>query len=231
MLKNIFNTILPETPQDVDGQAIPPGSFGAIFARAGVGKTALLVQLAVAGMLRGQNILHISTQDPVDKVDLWYREVFQRLSQERPHTGITRTGDNLLRHRFIMTFETETFSVEKLRKRVNELISQEIFTPSIILIDDFDFQKVTEAAVAGLKTFVNENNLAFWFTVRTHRDEAVGENKIPVRLAPVIGWFDMMIRLEPESERIFVRQVDGENDRDVFFLDPSTLLIRSEKTG
>ena len=231
MLKNIFNTILPETPQDVDGQAIPPGSFGAIFARAGVGKTALLVQLAVAGMLRGQNILHISTQDPVDKVDLWYREVFQRLSQERPHTGITRTGDNLLRHRFIMTFETETFSVEKLRKRVNELISQEIFTPSIILIDDFDFQKVTEEAVAGLKTFVNENNLAFWFTVRTHRDEAVGENKIPVRLASVIGWFDMMIRLEPESERIFVRQVDGENDRDIFFLDPSTLLIRSEKTG
>ena len=231
MLKNIFNTILPETPQDVDGQAIPPGSFGAIFARAGVGKTALLVQLAVAGMLRGQNILHISTQDPVDKVDLWYREVFQRLSQERKHTGISRSYDNLLRHRFIMTFETETFSVEKLQKRVNELISQEIFTPSIILIDDFNFEKVSEEALAGLKSFVNEKNLVFWFTIRTHRDEPVEENRIPTRLVPVTGWFDMMIRLEPENGRIFVRQVAGENDTDVFFLDPSTLLIRSEKSG
>lgn len=229
MLKTIFNTILPETSEDIDGHTIPPGSFGAIFARAGVGKTALLVQLAVAGILRGQNILHISTQDPVDKVDLWYREVFQRLSQERKHTGMARTSDKLLRHRFIMTFETETFSVEKLRKRVNELISQEIFIPTIILIDDFSFEKATEEAVAGLKSFVNENNLAFWFTIRTHRDEAAGENGIPVRLAPVIGWFDTMIRLEPESERIFVRQVGGENDKDIFFLDPSTLLIRSEK--
>ena len=231
MLKNIFNTILPDTSENVEGQALPPGTFGAIFARAGVGKTALLVQLAVAEMLRGKNILHISTQDPVDKVDLWFREVFQRLSQERKHTRISRTGDNLLHHRFIMTFETETFSVEKLQKRVNELISQEIFVPTIILIDDFNFEKVSEEAVAGLKSFVNDNNLIFWFTVRTHRDEPVEENGIPVRLVPVTGWFDLMIRLEPINERIFVRQVAGENDKDAFFLDPSTLLIRSEKTG
>ena len=61
---------------------IPDAGFGAVLARAGVGKTAFLVQLALNSMLRGVNVLHISMYDPVDKVALWYKELFQRLAQQ-----------------------------------------------------------------------------------------------------------------------------------------------------
>ena len=37
------------------------GEFGAVLARAGVGKTAFLVQLSLNALLRGKNVLHIST--------------------------------------------------------------------------------------------------------------------------------------------------------------------------
>ena len=66
---------------DETDDIIPEGGFGAVLARAGVGKTALLVQLAVNALLRGNNVLHISLNDPVKKVSLWYKEVFNHLTK------------------------------------------------------------------------------------------------------------------------------------------------------
>lgn len=231
MLKSIFN--MPDSHGsaiDTSRKVMKPGSFAAILARAGVGKTALLVQIAVNGMLLGKNVLHISTADPVDKVDLWYREVFQRLDQEDQSRQINKMKDQLLRHRFIMTFETESFSIIKLEKRVNELISQDIFVPAQIMIDDFSFENVSDTDIDNLKTFVRKNGLVFWFSMRTHRDEAVDGDGIPTRLTHLKKWFDTMIRLEPESDRIYIRQIVGDRNGDeqspALFLDPSTLLLR-----
>ena len=50
------------------------GEFGALTARAGVGKTSFLVQLALDKMLRGRNVLHISIDEPVEKVCLCYED-------------------------------------------------------------------------------------------------------------------------------------------------------------
>lgn len=227
MLKNIFNITGSGKPDgDKSMETLKPGTFAAILARAGVGKTALLVQIAINGMRCGEKVLHISTADPVDKVDLWYKEVLQRLGQEDQTLRIEKTRDQLLRHRFIMTFETESFSIGKLKKRLNELISQDIFTPTQIMIDDFLFETVSGEEMADFKAFVKKHGLAFWFTIRTHRDEPVSEMNIPTRLVPIIRWFDFMVRLEPENERIYVREVAGEKHENELFLDPATLLIR-----
>jgi len=36
------------------------GEFGAVLARAGVGKTAFIVQIALGGLLQQKNVLHVS---------------------------------------------------------------------------------------------------------------------------------------------------------------------------
>ena len=61
-------------------EILPVGGFGAVLAHAGVGKTALLVQLAINSMLRNRKVLHISLNDPVNKVNLWYNELFHHLA-------------------------------------------------------------------------------------------------------------------------------------------------------
>ena len=58
------------------------GRFGAVLARAGVGKTALIVQIALNSLLCSKNVLHISLTEPVGKVNLWYQEVLERLAQQ-----------------------------------------------------------------------------------------------------------------------------------------------------
>ena len=61
---------------------LAPGEFGAVLARAGVGKTAFLVQLSLNALLGGKNVLHISLTDPVNKVSLWYKEVFSLIAEQ-----------------------------------------------------------------------------------------------------------------------------------------------------
>ena len=90
------------------------GGFGAILAHAGVGKTALLVQLALNGMLRGKNVLHISLHDPVKKVNLWYGELFHHLAGHDEGGQVGGLWESVLPHRLIMTFRVENFTVEKL---------------------------------------------------------------------------------------------------------------------
>jgi hypothetical protein len=105
------------------------GEFGAVLARAGVGKTAFLVQLSLNALLRGKNVLHISLEDPVNKVSLWYQEVFNLIAEQYQVDQINQVWESLLPHRFIMTFRVEGFSVPKLEERLSDLMDAEyIFT-------------------------------------------------------------------------------------------------------
>lgn len=232
MLKNM---LIMRDPLKLIGHktsdSILPGSFAAVFARAGVGKTALLVQIAINAMLKEKNVLHISTEDPVDKVSLWYQEMFQRLTQEYETGQTGKLRDQLLRHRFIMTFETESFSIAKLKKRVDELISQDIFKPALIMIDGFSFENSVDSQLLELKNFAVSNDLIFWFTIRTHRDEPADDGGLPLSLVPLAGWFDLMILLHPDKDRIYLKKVHPREEAvsetsHSLYLDPSTMLIR-----
>ncbi len=117
------------------------GEFGAVLARAGVGKTAFLVQLSLNALLRGKNVLHISLIDPVNKVSLWYKEVFNLIANQYKVDQIDQLWDSLLPHRFIMTFRVEGFSVPKLEERLSDLMEQNIFMPQMIIVDGFPFDE------------------------------------------------------------------------------------------
>ena len=86
------------------------GGFGAVLAYAGVGKTALLVQLALNMMLREHSVLHVSLNDAVSKIDLWYREIFHDIAETFGLADVNEYWDKIQRYRFIMTFKVEGFS-------------------------------------------------------------------------------------------------------------------------
>ena len=74
------NTIVLDNPLKRLGFAserlIEAGQMGGICARAGIGKTSFVVQMGLHAMARGEKVLHISLDEPVTKINLWYREVF-----------------------------------------------------------------------------------------------------------------------------------------------------------
>jgi hypothetical protein len=207
---------------------LPQGGFGAILARAGVGKTAILIQIAIHGLLSGKNVLHISLNDPVKKVGLWYKEVYRNIASQHKITDQEQIFDSMLPHRFIMTFEVEGFSVPKLEERLTELMEQNIFRPQLILIDGLPFDEPQKASLSDLKSFAKKHSLNIWFTVRIHRDEVPVTDVIPAMLNDVEDLFETAISIQPEGKEIYLKLLKGgkpDSGGNGLSLDPTTMLI------
>jgi hypothetical protein len=208
----------------------PVGGFGAVLARAGVGKTALLVQLALNALFQNNHVLHISLDDSVKKVSLWYKEVFYHLTKSWADKQANQLWETILPHRFIMTFKVEGFSVPKLEERLTDLMEQDIFSPQAIFIDGFPFNDTAREAFSDLNKLAKKHSFRVWFTMRTHRHETPGPYGIPIQLEDAAQMFDVLIKLEPEGKDIHVKVIKGEPegvDRPALLLDPSTMLIKS----
>ena len=230
MLKNdlIHRNPLRLMGRDAD-KILSPGKFGAILARAGVGKTALLVQIALNTLLTGKNVLHISLEDPVDKVSLWYREVFGNIAETYDVRQIEQLWESLLPNRLIMTFKVEGFSVPKLEERLMDFSEQGIFTPDMVILDGLPFDDTVSESLAQLKTFSGNNGIQTWFTVRTHRDARTGPSGLPKTFASVQDLFNVVLLLEPNGKEINVRLLESEtggNKELQVKLDPATMLLQ-----
>ena len=208
------------------------GGFGAVLAHAGVGKTALLVQLAINGMLRSRNVLHISLNDPVNKVNLWYNELFHHLAGSDEGAQTSRLWESVLPHRFIMTFRVESFTVPKLKERLNDLTVQGIFSPAMMIIDGLHFEESLRADLNDLKALAAGNGMHVWFTVHTHRHESPGADGLPPSFSAIAGLFDLVLELQPEHADVHIKRLRGKESSPTgpaLLLDPSTMLIKDKE--
>ena len=224
MVKSDLITRHPFGLQGDEPDIISEGEFGAVLSRAGVGKTALLVQLALNAMLRDKNVLHISLNDPVDKITLWYEELFHHLTRRDAVEATGQLWDSILPHRFIMTFRIAGFSVPKLRERLADLAEQKIFHPNVVIIDGLRFNESIRECLTNLKTLAAEQSLHVWFSVHTHRHEEA---------PPLLGLedlFEVALQLQPEGTDIRIEPLKGPehvvSDLSQLALDASSMLIK-----
>jgi hypothetical protein len=213
------------TTEDV----LSEGGFGALMARAGVGKTAFLVQIAIDKLLRDKNVLHISIDEPVEKVCLWYEQVFRNIADRNEIRQLDPFWDVILPKRFIMTFKVEGFSVPKLEERITDLSEQGIFLPQMILIDGLPFEEMGRKTFVDLKTVAENLGVAIWFTVKTHRHEKPGPGGMPMPLSNIEDLFEVAIELQPDGKEIYVKALKGgpsESEAIDLALDPSTMMLK-----
>ncbi len=230
MPKNSLMLLNPFRVMGYDSEdIIPEGGLGAVAAHAGVGKTALLVQMALNAMLRGKKVLHISLQDPVTKVNLWYQELFNDLAEQADINDAKGTWDEILPHRFIMTFKVEGFNLPKLKERLTDLIVQNIFVPEIIIIDGMKFDGDARETITALRDMAREQALRIWFTVHVHRHEESVIEGMPTGLVPLADFFSVVLTLQPEEGKISVKPLGAKSVlSQPLFLDPATMLIKPQ---
>lgn len=208
------------------------GEFGAVLARAGVGKTAFLVQLALNNLLRDKNVLHISLNDPIKKVNLCYEEAFRNISAEYNVLKPEPLWTEIIAKRFIMTFKSESFTVPRLEERLTDLIEQNIFMPQVLLIDGLAFDENVREFLSDLKSFVQRHAINVWFAIRTHRHEAPAPDGLPLQLSQVSDMFAAAIQLQPHGKDIYINVLKGETsvlDKSPLLLDATTMLIKNNK--
>jgi KaiC/GvpD/RAD55 family RecA-like ATPase len=205
--------------------------MGLVMARAGVGKTALLVQIALESILRGKRVIHVSIGESIEKTRTWYDDILQFILQEysvtRPHELI----DLVKQHRMILTFKESAFSRPKLEERLKDLVQQDIFRPDCLVVDGFDFESSDRPALIDIKELMEKMNILSWFSAVIHReDQRVSGAGIPAPCHEIDDLFENVILLKPEKNNIqldIVKSSGGlENVAGSLMLDPTTMMIR-----
>lgn len=210
------------------------GNFGAVLGRAGVGKTPFVVQLGLGFMMKGSNVLHISLNDSVDKVSLWYREICHKLAMMNDSKTENENWESLLPHRFIMTFKTDQFSLDLIEDKILDLIEKNIFHPGMIIIDGLSFQNPVENFLNGFKTFLTNNSMHAWFTMRAHRHLDTDNDTSPEYLLQVEDMFDTLLKIQPEGKTLNIKYLKGSVDRNLFenfIIEPGTMLVKPVSNG
>ncbi len=205
--------------------------MGLVMARAGLGKTALLVQIALDSILRGNRVIHVSIGESIDKTRVWYDDIIQFILQEHSVTRPHELIEMINRHRMIMTFKEEVFSRPRLEERLNDLILQDIFRPNCLVIDGFDFSASDRATVEDLKDLISGLNLQAWFTATSHRgDDRVSPAGVPAPCHEVDDLFDTVILLKPERNAMIELEIIRGNNEDAaaasLHLDPTTMMVK-----
>lgn len=202
--------------------------MGLVMARAGLGKTAILVQFALDCMLLGNKVLHVSIGEGVDKTRAWYDDILSLLTDGEKIGSIPE----IMKNRMIMTFKESSFSKAKLEERLDDLVKQNIYKPECLIIDGYDFENNDQQSLEELRDFMKNRGLKMiWFSAVSHRgDQRVSADGVPAPCHEVAGLFDTVLLIKPEGDDMKLNIVKCDScsvdPGAVLMLDPSSMLIK-----
>ncbi len=203
-------------------------SMGLVMARAGLGKTAILVQFALDCMLQGNKVLHVSIGESVEKTRTWYDDILSVITDGEKIEMIP----GIMQNRMIMTFKESTFTKAVLEERFDDLVQQEIFKPECLIIDGYDFEANDEKSLEELRTFMDDRGLKMiWFSAVSHRsDDRVSADGVPAPCHDVDSMFETVLLIKPEGDemKLDILKCDAcaVDPGATLTLDPSTMLIK-----
>ncbi|MCP4342230.1 MAG: AAA family ATPase [Desulfobulbaceae bacterium] len=202
--------------------------MGLVMARAGLGKTAILVQFALDCMLLGNKVLHVSIGEGVDKTRTWYDDILSLLTDGEKIESIPE----VMKNRMIMTFKESSFTKALLEERLDDLVQQNIYKPECLIIDGYDFDNNDKKSLEDLRDFMNERGLKMiWFSAVSHRDDKrVSIDGVPAPCHEVDSLFDTVLLINPDGDAMKLDIVKCDScsvdPGSTLMLDPSTMLIK-----
>lgn len=205
-------------------------SMGLVMSRAGLGKTAILVQFALDCMLLGNKVLHVSIGESIDKTRSWYDDILSLLTDGEKVGSIPE----IMKNRMIMTFQEASFSKAKLEERLNDLVKQDIYKPECLIIDGFDFAAADRASVKELREFMESNGLKMiWFSAVRHREDTrKSADGVPAPCHEIDDLFDTILLIDPRGEEMNLEILKCDecsvDPGTKLKLDPSTMLIQKK---
>jgi hypothetical protein len=218
------------------------GNVGLVAARPGVGKTPVLVHIALDDLLRDRKVLHISHEHAVDHVRAYYDEIFHDLA------SVSRLADpqsvrlDVERHRLIFSLMTQAVnapmslrgghsSIAKIMETVDFARDVAHFEPDVIIIDGFDFVNATDDAVKELAYLAKKRDVELWFSGHSAGlPEKSGE--LPGPLQPFAPFLDVVVYLQPERDVVRLRLLKDHDNKDLadlhLRLDPHNMRVIDE---
>jgi len=196
------------------------GNVGIVASVPGMGKTPLLVQIALDDLLRDRKVLHISHENPVDHVRTFYSEVFHDLSAMSKLDEPDAVMLEIERNRMIFSLLCDRDDVPLSQRggrtsigRIQEVVKfardAAQFQPDVLIVDGFHLVRGSDEAVKALAALAKEIDAELWLSVTT---EPVSGKTLPSPLDGIAALVQVVVYLEPEGEVVRLRLLkDHEN--------------------
>ena len=207
-----------------------PGELGIVAAPSGIGKTSVLVQIALDKLLQGKKVIHISFTQHTDYVLAWYRDIFNEFIRKKNLENENDVKNEIVKNRVLMKFNQEGLTVDQILKSIRALIREGGFNAESLIVDGFDFSVAKAEHIAAFKAFASEMGVSVWCSCTVKGQEPFYDKRnIPLVLKDNEDLFEVVIVLDPQPAHI---TLTVSRDRDTYNpenpalrLDPKTLLI------
>jgi KaiC/GvpD/RAD55 family RecA-like ATPase len=122
------------------GRAPSQGEVGTVLARAGVGKTAFLIQLALDRLLAGCEVLHVALGGNLSHVESRYEELATGRLQQVGADQREATLQQLNRQRAIQASSDTKLTPARLKTALSTFQQHLGLHPSLVALDGADFE-------------------------------------------------------------------------------------------
>ena len=230
----VLSELIQRSPIRIFEQSIhgglKPGEIGIIASPNGVGKTSVLVQLAMDKLLQGKKVIHVSFTQHKQYVPMWYEDVFAEITSRKNLENAADIKDEMVKNRVLMSFNQDGVTKEQILRSLRAMIIDGGFKAESIIIDGLDFSRITKDSIISVKNFATELGLIVWYSCSVKDGEQEGKDNIPAVLSGFAGIVDIIITLRPKPDHV---ELSISRDRGSVItksmamkLDPKSLLIQ-----
>jgi hypothetical protein len=247
----IISELVQRSPMRVFEKSIhgglKAGEIGVIASTSGVGKTSVLVQIALDKLLQEKKVIHVSFTQHTGYVLAWYENIFDEFIRKKNLENARDVKDEIVKNRVLMNFSQDGINGDQVLRSLRAMIVEGGFKAEYLIIDGFDFSKMDRDLLSQIKNFAGELGLEVWYSCTVPSGEGRPGNgkpsngkagdgqytkqNIPVLINDFVDLVDSVVVLEPKGDHI---EFSVSKDRDTYNppamalkLDPKTLLIQN----
>ena len=182
------------------------GNLGVVMARAGLGKTAFLIQVALDEALRDHCVLHVTLGQTLERTLGWYETLFDDLLHTRQIDNPYEARAMMARRRIIQALPDRRLEVERLDKVIDLYGGAIAYRPSTIVIDGFDWEasdSTCRSTILGFKATAKKLDAELWMSAKTHREETTDAPRgLTPPFADLDDLIDVAVFLAPKGNHV-----------------------------
>jgi hypothetical protein len=206
------------------------GEIGIIASPSGIGKTSVLVQIALDKLLQGKKVIHVSFSQHTNYVFAWYEDIFDEFIKKKNLDRPQEVKDELVKNRVLLNYSQDGVTGPHILQSLKSMIQDGGFNAEVIIVDGFDFSRTDRERMEAVKAGARELGVSFWYSCTVKGDGPLyDKNGIPLVVKDYLDLVEVVIVLEPKPDHI---ELSASKDRDTVSLehlalrlDPKTLLI------